>query len=378
MIIKYKQCPYCGKTIEYKNKEPKSCQSPDCLRARNRDIYDSHRVKSICSKCGKEYMAAPEQNQSLCSNCARHIHNSEGFKEFEQIIICRKCGKPLGTIIKKRTNKRVPYLALKTCDKCKEENRKNQSIFLTLHNPRRGKSFKIQGLEKTFSSQFFNQLQGIDQKDFINDYCYELYSFPELKDKFKITDSFIYNIVDYLNLKRVINEQNQHKAKCYKEGTYIIEDGFEFQGFHWAPSKDPIINQKRIDTLKKKSEEKAKEIKEQKELKGSYLAEDIRSYLGKWRKSNLERVNYTCELCGVKDVPLQIHHKIPYRNIYYNCCSQIGVAPMNLIRKSSEYYQVKDLVVQYHLQHLEDLGLVVCKECHKKIDKIYNILQKGD
>lgn len=89
-----------------------------------------------------------------------------------------------------------------------------------------------------------------------------------------------------------------------------------------------------------------------------------------WRKENFERTNYTCECCGKTHVYLQVHHLEKFSDIVEKLADELNLNLRTLVYKSADYNKLEELVVNYHKEH--NIGLVVCEECHDKIDECFH------
>ena len=91
---------------------------------------------------------------------------------------------------------------------------------------------------------------------------------------------------------------------------------------------------------------------------GRYI--DGRSYLEQsiwklaiykiWRKTILNRDNYTCQICNKKGVYLEVHHKIPVIHIV-------------------ELFQLINITEVIECKFLWDInnGITLCKKCHNQV-----------
>ena len=72
----------------------------------------------------------------------------------------------------------------------------------------------------------------------------------------------------------------------------------------------------------------------------------------KWRKEIFERDNYTCQMCGIKNIFLEVHHK-EERN------------------KSWKKYNIKTLEEALNCKELwnKDNGITLCRKCHNLTKK---------
>lgn len=314
--MKLKKCIFCEELFEYITERQQHCKKPECRKAWNRLKHQERRKNKTCKKCGKIFSPEFGESNEYCSNCRSLIILPKIYNTYIQQVKCRQCGKILETNIKNLTHEPALEVFTKTCEECKQLNNDNTSYRMRINNP------GYRGITLTESEYFQRQV-----------------------DK---------------EIER--HEKQLFKEDRIKEARLQTSYRMKFNNpMHNTESKQKALNTVKLKNLSKNHDQEPK----------VNIRENIRSFLGKWRKLNLDRANYTCEICGTKNVPLQVHHKtIKYKDIFYQCCRELNIKPSTIIYHSEDYYKVKEAVLNYHFQH-PDLGLVVCDDCHKDLDLYY-------
>jgi len=91
----------------------------------------------------------------------------------------------------------------------------------------------------------------------------------------------------------------------------------------------------------------------------------------------MERDKFKCTLCGKTKIRLEVHHLIPYRKIFPDCCEEMGLRVLDWENWSEDDIQkLEQSILDYHTL---EMGITVCKICHSKIDKyrkIFNSFNK--
>lgn len=85
-----------------------------------------------------------------------------------------------------------------------------------------------------------------------------------------------------------------------------------------------------------------------------------------WRKNNLERANYKCEICGTSGVFLHIHHMVQFSSIVESFAKILNLDLKTVEYMSDDYLKLEKMVLEYHFTH--NIGIVVCECCHDNID----------
>ena len=323
MEKKIKKCEYCGEMFEYRDYRQIHCKKPECIKAHNRHLYNDVRVqKSVCQYCGKEYIATGKMSKTICKECHLKHKSPYQFKNvIEQKHVCRQCGELLYIVNKNVTNNLVEVVADKTCDKCKKNNRLKLSFRMKLNNPTYTKPLT----EKEYNDKVTERNKNFQERE-------------ESRE----------SRLEALKLSA---------SKRMKENNTM---------------KNPDMVKKMIATFKLNRDKYYKQ-----KPKVMNCKEAMRDYIQFWKNENLERANYQCELCGAKDCKLYVHHsKIKFKDIYLHSCTKLGLNSAHIQYRSEEYYKLKEEIVNYHKEN-KDLGQVLCKECHAKVDPHFRIKLNG-
>lgn len=92
----------------------------------------------------------------------------------------------------------------------------------------------------------------------------------------------------------------------------------------------------------------------------------LRSRLKQWVQDVLSRDGYKCTLCGSHSC-LEVHHKVPFRDIVVNSLRTLGLGRLTDVDNSSKSFEdLSTLVLQAHTL---DVGLTLCRTCHALVDK---------
>lgn len=318
MEKKIKKCIYCGEEFEYRMNKQVRCNKPECIRAAGRDYHNNIHVTYVpCAECGKTFKLKAYDKNTLCPEC-RKLHGRGPYK-YKNIIqqkhVCRQCGKLLYTVEKHDTHC-AEILADKTCDECKELNKQKSSNRMKLENP----AYK----GKVLSEEEYAQKIVLKQEEAV-----------------------------YRSSEARANEWRQEVSIRMKNNN---------------PMKNPATVEKVRKSLKAK-----KDLEYKLKPKVMNCREAMRDYLKFWRDRELKRAGYKCEVCGKENVQLYVHHNtIKFKDIYLKSCTKLGLNSAHIAYRSEDYYRLKEEIVKYHAEHLE-LGQVLCKECHAKIDDHFRI-----
>lgn len=320
---KLKKCKYCGEVFAYRTNNQVHCKKLECRRAHERYLYNEVRVtKSVCQYCGKEYLIKGGISDTICKECHRKHKAPYQFKKvIEQKHICRQCGELLYVLTKNVTNDSAEIVADKTCDKCKENNRQKTSERMKLDNPRYDKQLT----KEEYADKITERARKIKEQEETRDARLEAFKLAASKrmkenNPMKNADS----------IKKMVATAKLTRDKYYKQKPKVMD-----------------------------------------------CKEAMRDYIHFWRKENLERADYQCELCGAKDCKLYVHHsKIKFKDIYLHSCTKLGLNSAHIEYRSEKYYRLKEEIVNYHKEN-KDLGQVLCKECHAKVDPHFRIKING-
>lgn len=103
------------------------------------------------------------------------------------------------------------------------------------------------------------------------------------------------------------------------------------------------------------------------------LGRHIRLNLSKWIKEQLDKSNYTCQLCGKTNTELHVHHNEPLRNIINSFLKKYNTTNEDILNDEILLNKFTDDIIKYHYNN-KNIGIVVCPDCHNIIDKYYNRL----
>jgi len=275
-----KICKLCGKNFEVLPSENyrKFC-SHECADTYNARIQGKNKVQHKCKQCGKIFRTPSSQKGSFCSKVCQALSQKNGETHY-----CPVCNKPFYDSKKRKR---------KTCSK--ECGRKLAQRITT------GR-IRIKHIEPTCTycgkpiDKYPSLLKG--QKHF---FCN-----PGCHSAWRHENKVGYN----KGIKRTESQKKQISEtikKKIKNGEYDLKNLKIFKKGRDHPCwKGGVSN---------------------------YYSEDKAWELA--RREALKRDEYTCRICGEKNAPLDVHHRIPFR-----------------ICKS---------------HNLDDL-LSVCRGCHAKLD----------
>lgn len=316
---KIKKCIICGKDLT-ETKQNKLCLNKNCHETWNRLKYSKKEFKHICKLCNKEFITVGcGEKRVLCDSCKLikipHVYK----KVIEQNVVCGCCGKVLYTQTKMGSRAKSQIIG-GTCDTCKLLHKNKMSNRMKLNNPSyNGKKLTVKEYNKI-------------QKE------------KEIKK-------------ELLKKKKIINRiKSSERMKLNN------------------PMKNPETAQKASQTILSRIKDGTLKYKrgiERKGFKGSRtILQYFRFYLKNWRKENLLRSNYTCEICGKHGGKLHIHHKIQLSKIVDGIAKDFNIDLSKLEYGSDDYIKIEEKLLEYHRSN--DIGLVVCADCHDKIDPHYH------
>lgn len=132
------------------------------------------------------------------------------------------------------------------------------------------------------------------------------------------------------------------------------------------PMKNSEVVKKVIDTRKRKIESgeiKYKRGKDNHLWKGnrenySY----IRSNLTNWKKQLFKDSNWKCTMCS-SNKKIEVHHVEKFTDIVSKF---INKPIKDYVQDSDEFQKLTETIIKYHNEN--NIGKVVCAECHSKID----------
>ena len=103
----------------------------------------------------------------------------------------------------------------------------------------------------------------------------------------------------------------------------------------------------------------------------------VRINLRKWVKEMFIKNNFTCQICGKNKGELHVHHIVPLRDIISNFMEKENytIEYINVIEGTDEYQEFINKIVKYHYDN-DNIGIVLCPECHTKMDRQYRLRKK--
>lgn len=310
-----KTCIICGKTYENRDKRSVIC-SNDCYKILLRERYKNKLIDKTCKECGKPFLG--KEKQLLCKECRQEFYIKNGKKvkanyerkkkRFIVNFFCKECGMHYKDEIVFKTK-------LKST-----ENKKNLCFSCYM---------KKMSIDKTGykNPNWKSDLKDIEYKNrngkIVKIRAYKVpESLDETKERMKVNNP-MFN-------KDVVEKMSKTIKKKYENGE--IERKFGKENPLWAGNRKP-----------------------------SFV---IRTRLRYWVKSILKRDDYTCQNCLKRGGILEVHHKIPFReivNLFIN-------KPLKDYDVNSVEFEklIKD-IISYHESN--DVGITYCKKCHSIIDE---------
>ena len=318
-------CEVCGKSINDLPRQRRICLDPECEAEQKRRKYATSLKEKTCVKCGKTFLGTAKQ--TCCENC-RKVRTTN-YKTVEQKILCKYCNTVLETATVKLTSKTLlEKHGKKVCDICKSKNRKKVSEDMKLNNP-------------MFNKETVNKVRKTRREIYLA--------------KCNLENRVPYKPVSYKGETREMMIQRMKTNN---------------------PMFKPEIKQKVSETLKARilsGEIVYKKGKEHPLWKGNRnFNKAVRIELRNWVKECFEKVNYTCQKCGKTHTELQVHHLEPLRDIISKYLQKFNYTQeyINDIEGTEEYFDFIKEIVKYHYDNF-DIGIVVCPECHSKLDTFY-------
>lgn len=322
-------CEVCGKSIDDLPGQRKICLDPECIAEQKRRKYAAAKKEKICKKCGKTFLGTVKQ--TCCEKCRNNRDHSSGFEVIQQTIVCEKCGKILKVVEKKKTGGVKDTLAEGVCEECKEKTRLESSKRMKEDNPMFNIDTRIK-VSMTKSAQMGGKL------------------LTEEETREKLT------------------KRDQHISETPEETSLRMK--------LYNPMFSLVTRAKVSDTFKEKisnGEIVYKKGPEHHLWKGNRtFNKAVRIELRNWVKQKFEEVNYTCQRCRKTHTELQVHHLEPLRDIIQKFLDKHNytIEYINSIEGTKEYFSLIKEIARYHEDNMQ-IGLVVCPECHNKIDSYY-------
>lgn len=314
-----KICKHCNEEFSARINKMEYCKKQECRNAKAKFYYDTKMYHKECTMCHSEFEG--NIRTILCDNCKQFkpMLRRNGLKDVIQTMRCRRCYAEMGTIVKKMT-KTFEDGAFYLCVECRSASSKARSESkMGEKNPNYNPNKSYIVIKKERPNGTFARLTYYPSKETI-DKCRARMSAKnpmhnsETVDKMKETTKSRRNQGMYIN--------------SYRKGA--------------------------LSPLWKGN-------------KSAYAL--IRIRVRWWSKENMIRTNFTCEVCNASKCYLEVHHNEPLRDIIQKFITK----PLNEYDVlSPEFDNLTESISNYHKSTC-NLGTVVCKTCHSKIDKFRHI-----
>lgn len=332
-----RKCIYCGCDISHKRKDAVICDNSECKRKQYNDRYNAKLYDKVCPVCGKHFQGV--KHKINCDECERIRTVINYSQKTTQYIHCKHCGKILETKLKNVTKPITEHLYTGCCEECKQKNYKNLSLRMKLNNPAHNKTASQKhNIKKEYNKYiaWFNK-QDNKRKESIKK---ALYLKMKLHNPMKKKE----------NMQKASLRMKLHNPMKNKE------------------TVQKMILTKQQNRLKNKD----KPFKHKSTWKGiRSFHQHVRIELRYWHKQRMEEAGYKCQICGKMHEELNVHHTEPLRDIINRILKQHNISSKEEIDINSDLCnQLVKEIKEYHDNHPE-IGMVVCTECHSKIDKHY-------
>lgn len=317
-----RKCIYCGCDISHKRKDAVICDNSECKRKQYNDRYNAKLYDKVCPVCGKHFQGI--KHKINCDECERIRTVINYSQKITQYIHCKHCGKILETKLKNVTKPITEHLYTGCCEECKQKNYENLSLRMKLNNPAYSRQKK-----------FKTPLSKVEYEE-------------------KQKNKQLYNSSEQKLIRQQQNKENQSlRMKLYN------------------PMKNAENIQKMLLT-RKLNKNIIKPFKHKSTWKGiRSFHQHVRIELRYWHKQRMEEAGYKCQICGKMHEELNVHHTEPLRDIINRILKQHNISSKEEIDINSDLCnQLVKEIKEYHDNHPE-IGMVVCTECHSKIDKHY-------
>lgn len=329
-----RNCIICGCDISMLPSQSKTCTNPECKKEKLRQNYKLHRYVKKCSICGIEFEGT--QKQKVCEHCKKNSSKRriENITKTEQKVFCKQCGELIRTELKNNV-RHIPDVIYELCNTCnkihKQQIYKESSNRMKLNNP-------------MFNEDIRKKVGNTQRKNYVK-HCYDLGIIPNDRNiKKDIKETYEESIIrmktnNPMFNKKTVEKMKQTLQKHIQDGTVTYKHGVD----------SPLWKGNRL------------------------LNKSVRIALRHWVKQMFEKYEYTCQVCGKQHTELHVHHIEPLRDIITKFLIKYNY--------TTEYIQSQDGtniydefiqdIVQYHLNN-DNIGIVVCPECHYEMDKYYN------
>lgn len=338
-------CEICGKLINDLPGQRKICLDENCIKEQKRRKYNSSKKERTCKYCGNVFIGTLKQN--VCENCKKLPKTKEQNK-IQQKIYCKRCGKFIKyeeKILTART-KLEKYQGY--CSECKESAIKSHKMDISKRMKENNPMYNSETVKKSKETKIKNNTSNsLGHKQT-----------KEEKQKRK-------------NPTKKIKRQLSESAKVKLSNRMKINN----------PMKNEISKNKMKRTLEIKrlnNEIFYKKGKEHHLWKGNRnFNMTVRSRLKSWIQKEFSEKNFVCEICG-KRGSLHVHHIQPLRDIInkFLLKNNITIDELEKNKGDKTYNNIIDQIVNYHYNN--KIGMVVCPNCHNKIDPYYHKKKKHE
>lgn len=339
MIESYKRqnekCVICGKDIT-KSRRLKTCGCEVCKKEYKHLHYKEALKEKTCLCCGQTFLGTGKAN--YCESCKLKRRKRKVYEKIKQNVICQSCGKII-RIQYKNLTKTIPENVYEFCDICKQHikkrNAENSSKRMKQNNPMKNKDV-VKKVSTTNRKNYEKKCQekGITPKTYT----------PRDPNKPKETKE------DTIRRMKLHNPMKNSESVEKMKNTLKqhLESG---QVQYKRGSKHPLYKGNRP------------------------LNKQVRDKLSDWIKSQLKNANFTCQLCGKTKTTLHVHHNTPLSKIIDIFLEKYNIRTTeeknDLLKNEKILEQFIQDIIKYH-NEAKDIGIVVCRDCHNKIDKCYH------
>lgn len=313
-----RKCIICGKDISHLKSNAKLCGDKKCEYAYAKIRKATKDDDRFCEICGDKINDLPRQRKiCLKEECIRQ----QKIRKYHSALktkICERCGNEFEGTYKQ-----------KLCPQCRE-NRKpleRKEIEVTLYckycKKPIGKEVRLMTI-----------LSSTEDYTFVCDECKQAHREETAERMRQHNPMFDKNIS-----KKVAKTLKQR----YKDGT--IPKHFGKDNWNWKGNRN--------------------------------FNKAVRINLRKWVKEMFIKNNFTCQICGKNKGELHVHHIEPLRDIISNFMEKENytIEYINDIEGTDEYQEFINKIVKYHYDN-DNIGIVLCPECHAKIDRQYRLRKK--
>lgn len=313
-----RKCIICGKDISHLKSNAKLCGDKKCEYAYAKIRKATKDDDRFCEICGDKINDLPRQRKiCLKEECIRQ----QKIRKYHSALktkICERCGNEFEGTYKQ-----------KLCPQCRE-NRKpleRKEIEVTLYckycKKPIGKEVRLMTI-----------LSSTEDYTFVCDECKQAHREETAERMRQHNPMFDKNVS-----KKVAKTLKQR----YKDGT--IPKHFGKDNWNWKGNRN--------------------------------FNKAVRINLRKWVKEMFIKNNFTCQICGKNKGELHVHHIEPLRDIISNFMEKENytIEYINDIEGTDEYQEFINKIVKYHYDN-DNIGIVLCPECHAKIDRQYRLRKK--